>query len=86
MIKQLARWLLLSELKQKQDEHNAHVRKQDDRIIKLTTLLDYMREAAPELSRVRAAIKIHQNEYVGQATRPLWEWAWEQAKPPEGSE
>lgn len=36
-------------------------------------------ELAPDYERFKRAKKLADAEYVGQAWRPLWEWAWKQA-------
>ena len=62
-----------------------------NKILKLEAENERLREAldtelAPDYERFKRAKKLADAEYVGQAWRPLWEWAWKQAALEENSD
>ena len=50
LIRRIARWILRDELEETQREFNAHVRKQDERTVRLTNLLSERNKALEDSS------------------------------------
>ncbi len=48
------------------------------RINELQAENERLREEAPDYERLKRAEALADSEYVGQAWKPLWQWAWEQ--------